>query len=100
MRNFRFEDYAIIGKGAMVHPTGRSSISFRKMDCSSSFRTRIHDRLLANGNQRYLYLAHIAKLFDRYYRVDNKAMRFKGMGPGLFIKHFPVTENIRFVNIC
>ncbi|QJD98218.1 PAS domain-containing protein [Mucilaginibacter robiniae] len=29
--------------------------------------------------------AHIDKLFDRYYRVDNTAMRFEGLGLGLFI---------------
>ncbi|RYY34736.1 MAG: PAS domain S-box protein [Sphingobacteriaceae bacterium] len=28
---------------------------------------------------------HISKLFDRYYRVDNTAMRFEGLGLGLFI---------------
>jgi len=28
---------------------------------------------------------HINKLFDRYYRVDNTAMRFDGLGLGLFI---------------
>ncbi len=29
--------------------------------------------------------SHIDKLFDRYYRVDNTAMRFEGLGLGLFI---------------
>jgi PAS domain S-box-containing protein len=29
--------------------------------------------------------SHISKLFDRYYRVDNTAMRFEGLGLGLFI---------------
>ncbi len=29
--------------------------------------------------------SHINKLFDRYYRVDNTAMRFEGLGLGLFI---------------
>lgn len=29
--------------------------------------------------------AHIDKLFDRYYRVDNTSMRFEGLGLGLFI---------------
>ena len=29
--------------------------------------------------------AHIDRLFDRYYRVDNTAMRFEGLGLGLFI---------------
>jgi PAS domain S-box-containing protein len=28
---------------------------------------------------------HLDKLFDRYYRVDNTAMRFEGLGLGLFI---------------
>ncbi|MCD8739008.1 PAS domain-containing protein [Mucilaginibacter roseus] len=28
---------------------------------------------------------HVNKLFDRYYRVDNTAMRFEGLGLGLFI---------------
>ncbi|WP_411274574.1 ATP-binding protein [Daejeonella sp.] len=29
----------------------------------------------------------IEKLFDRYYRVDNTAMRFEGLGLGLYISH-------------
>ncbi|WP_207535967.1 PAS domain-containing protein [Desertivirga arenae] len=29
--------------------------------------------------------AHLDKLFDRFYRVDNTAMRFEGLGLGLFI---------------
>ncbi len=29
--------------------------------------------------------AHLDRLFDRYYRVDNTAMRFEGLGLGLFI---------------
>lgn len=29
--------------------------------------------------------AHLDSLFDRYYRVDNTAMRFEGLGLGLFI---------------
>lgn len=28
---------------------------------------------------------HIKRLFDRYYRIDNTAMRFEGLGLGLFI---------------
>jgi PAS domain S-box-containing protein len=28
---------------------------------------------------------HIQRLFDRYYRIDNTAMRFEGLGLGLFI---------------
>ena len=28
---------------------------------------------------------HIKRLFDRYYRIDNSAMRFEGLGLGLFI---------------
>ena len=28
---------------------------------------------------------HVKRLFDRYYRIDNSAMRFEGLGLGLFI---------------
>ncbi|MES2456151.1 MAG: ATP-binding protein [Bacteroidota bacterium] len=28
---------------------------------------------------------HVQRLFDRYYRIDNSAMRFEGLGLGLFI---------------
>jgi len=36
---------------------------------------------------------HVAHLFDRYYRVDNTAMRFEGLGLGLFISSEILTRH-------